>query len=100
MSPFHNHPDFYNQPILLSKEYTKDPTAFLERFFGDYSLCELRAWLADISETCLTSDTPPFDEAGKRADLMLLLKNIEYLLEAVSLLRAGSRDNQISPTEN
>lgn len=94
MSPFHNHSNFYNQPILLSKDYTKDPAAFLERFFGDYSLSELRAWLAEVSETCLTTDTPPFDESGKRADLLLFLKNVEYLYEAAYLLNKinmGSR---------
>jgi len=87
MSPFHNHPNFYNQPVLLSKENQKDPTAFLERFFGDYNLCELRAWLAEISETCLTTDTAPFDDAAKRADLILFFKNIECLFEAALILK-------------
>jgi len=43
MSHFHNHPHFFNQPILLSKERQNDPKAFLERFFDDYNMCELRA---------------------------------------------------------
>jgi len=90
MSPFHNHCDFFNQPILLSKELQKDPAAFLDRFFGDYSLCELRAWLAEITETCLTTDMPPFDEAGKRADLMLLFKNVECLFEAALILKMAN----------
>jgi hypothetical protein len=90
MSPFHNHPSFFNQPILLSKEHTKDPATFLDRFFGDYNLSELRAWLADISETCLTTDTPPFDEAGKRADLILFFKNVEHLFETALILKMGN----------
>jgi len=96
MSPFHNHPGFYNQPILLSMEHQKEPLAFLKRFFGDYNLCELRTWLAEISETCLTTDTPPFDEGGKRADLILFLKNVERLFEAALILKMShiSKSNE------
>jgi len=90
MLSFHKHPGFYNRPILLSEEFQKDPLIFLGRFFGDYSLCELRTWLAEISETCLTTDTAPFDEAGKRADLILFLKNVEHLFEAALILKNGN----------
>ena len=100
MSPFHNNPDFYNQPILLSDEYQKVPEAFLERFFGDYNLCELRALLAEISETCLTTDAPPFDEAEKRADLILLFKNLECLFEAAFVLKTTRQNYQTSMEEH
>ena len=92
MSLFHNHPDFYRHPILLSEECRKNPSAFLERFFSDYNLCDLRAMLAEILETCLTTNTPPFDEPEKRADLILFLKNIECLFEAAFLLNADKQD--------
>jgi len=80
----------------LSKEHQKEPAAFLERFFGDYSLSELRAWMAEISETCLTTDTPPFDEGGKRADLILFFKNVECLFEAAVILKIAhiSKSNE------
>ena len=94
MSPFHNHPNFYNYPIVLSEEYQKVPEAFLERFFGDYNLSELRAWLAEISELCLTTDAPPFDEAWKRADLVLLFKNLECLFEAACVLKTARQNYQ------
>jgi len=86
MSLFHNHPDFYNHPILLSGEFKKDPASFLNRFFGDYSLSDLRAMHAEILEVCLTTKAPPFDIAEKRADLILLFKNMECLWEAAFLL--------------
>jgi len=87
MSLFHNHPDFYRRPILLSEEYQNNPSAFLDTFFGDYNLCDLRAMLAETLETCLTTDTPPFDAPEKRADLILFFKNVECLFEAAYLLR-------------
>jgi len=87
MSLFHNHPDFYRHPILLSEECKKNPSAFLDKFFGEYNLCDLRTTLAEISETCPTTDTPPFDAPEKRADLILFFKNVECLFEAASLLR-------------
>ena len=77
-------------------EDQKDPMAFLERFFCDYNLFELRIWLSELSETCLTTDTPPFDEGGKRADLILFLKNIELLFEATLMLKIAhaSKSNE------
>jgi hypothetical protein len=87
MSLFHNHPGFYRHPVLLSEECRKNPSAFLDNFFGDYNLCDLRNMLAETLETCLTTDTPPYDDPGKRADLILFFKNVEWQFEAALLLR-------------
>ena len=86
MSLFHNHPDFYRHPIHLSEEHRKNPSVFLHKFFNDYNLCDLRAMLAEIAETCLTTNTPPFNESDKRGNLILLLKNMECLLEVAFIV--------------
>jgi len=89
MSLFREHFEFYNQPILLPEEYQKNPVTFLERFFSDYHLCDLREILEDILETCLTTDNPPFNDPEKRADIILLHKNVMCLFETAFLLKGS-----------
>jgi len=80
------HPEIFNSPILLSEEEHKTPEAVLRRFFTDYNLSELREFLSEMQETCLTTDNPPFDQPSKRADLILFCRNIELQFEAAFLL--------------
>jgi len=91
MSHYLEHHQFYNQPILLSEEFRKAPGTFLERFFSDYHLCDLRGILDDILETCLTTDNPPFNDPEKRADLILFHRNLVCLLETAFLLKDSKR---------
>lgn len=86
MSHYFEHLDFYNNPVRLHKEYRNDPIAFLEKFFLDYHLVDLRAFQDEILENCLTTDSPPFDNPEKRADIILLHKNMELLFEAAFLI--------------
>ena len=86
LSNYFEHLDFYNNPIRLPEEYRSDPIAFLEDFFCDYHLVDLRSIQDAILETCLTRDNPPFDNREKRASLILLHKNLELLFEATILL--------------
>jgi len=86
MSHYLEHLQFYNQPVRLSQEFKKDPIFFLRRFYCDYHLAELRQFQREILETCLTTDTPPFCDPTKRADLLLLHQNVELLFEATFLI--------------
>ena len=88
MSYYLKHPEFFNQPLLLSEELQKDPGAILYRFFTDYNLSELREYLDEMQQTCLTTDNSPFDVPTKRGDLLLLIKNITRLLEAAYLIQS------------
>ena len=84
-------PEIYNQPILLSADEKKDPIQVLKELFFNNNLCELREFLRDVTETCLTTDRPPFSEAEKRSSLLLLKDQIEKCLEAAYLI--GSNGN-------
>ena len=95
MSRYFQNPDFYNKPVSLPDEYRNDPVAFLEHFFSDYHLIDLRSFLDEILETCLTTDNPPFDKPEKRADIILLHKNIELLFEAAFMLLPKKGGNEV-----
>jgi len=86
MSHYFQHLDFYNNAIRLPEEYRNDPMGYLKKFFLDYHLVDLRTFQDEILETCLTTDSPPFDNPEKRADIILLHKNIELLFEAAFLI--------------
>jgi hypothetical protein len=87
MSQYLEHHQFYNKPILLSEEFRKSPLTFLERFFSDYHLCDLREMLENMLETCLTTDNPPFNDPENRADIILFCKNVVCLFETAFLLK-------------
>ena len=89
MSEFLNHPDFFNEPVLLSEAERNDPIKVLRDFFADYRLSELRQLLGDIQEICLTTDQPPFSDPQRRADYLLYERNLVGLLEAAFVLVRG-----------
>ncbi len=86
MSHYLLHEDFYNNVVRLPKDLISDPMQYLKEFFLDYNLVDLRISLDEILEACLTTDNPPFDSPERRADLILLHKNLELLFEAAFLL--------------
>lgn len=95
MSEFLNHPDFFNEPVLLSETERNDPFKVFREFFADYRLSELRQMREDIQEICLTTDRPPFSDPQRRADYLLYERNLIVLLEAAFLL-AKTDPNKIS----
>lgn len=92
MSEFANHPDFFNEAVLLSKAERDNPLKVLREFFADYRLSELRQIREDIQEICLTTDRPPFSDPQKRADYLLFEKNLMVLLEAAFLLASAKKE--------
>jgi hypothetical protein len=86
MSEFLNHPEFFNDAVMLSEVERSDPIRTLREFFADYRLSELRQFLNDIQEICLTTDRPPFADPQRRADYMLYQRNLMILLEAAFIL--------------
>jgi|SRR6186713_847220 len=86
MSVFLQQAEFYNLPIHLTDEQKANLPQVLANFFVDYRLSELRDLLSQIDEVCLTTNTWPFCEPEKRADLILYHKKLEILFEATFLI--------------
>jgi hypothetical protein len=86
MSHFQQLNKFYERPLLLSEEETKDPISVIKRFFEDYSLGEVRQIHKQIDHACLASDFPPFDNAEDRDSLLCYREGAEKVLEAAFLL--------------
>jgi hypothetical protein len=96
MLQYSNPSNFYDGVIRLTEEAKSNPLKVLIEFTEDYTLSELREFLSDIGEVCITSDIPPFDCGRNRADLLLHNNRLEELYEAVFLL-VGQK---ISITDN
>jgi len=97
MLSFQAHPEFYNQPFLLSEDQAINPASVAGDFFTDYNLSEVREILASITETCLTCDVYHFDSADKRADFIHFQKKLELLLEAAFMIaKSQSSDGKSS----
>ena len=92
MSKFINHPNVFNEPVLLSQAERNNPLTVLRDFFTDYHLSELWQMREDIQEVCLTTDRPPFADPERRADYLLFEKNLATLLEAAYLLASVTKD--------
>jgi hypothetical protein len=86
MSEFINHPESFNEPVLLSKAEIDNPLKVLHEFFADYRLSELRQIQEEIQDICLTTDRPPFSDPQRRADHLLYQRNLIGLLEAAFIL--------------
>ena len=96
MSHFHEHRDFYNSPIYLTDEQQANPVQVFSDFFVDYHLIDIRQLQAEITETCLTTDMPPFTEAEERANFLSFQRKLMSVLEAAAVLAKKSD----SSTEN
>lgn len=82
MQPFDLHPEFYNQPIVLTKEEVLNPLSVIEEFFNDVNLIEIRAYLYKLLEVALTKPNDLFAEAYERDTILCLCKQLEKVVEA------------------
>jgi len=87
MQHYQRHRAFYDQPIYLTEEETADPVSVIHSFFGAYHLHEIRQLLAECVETALTSENAFYGEAGPRDGLVCFHRQLEYMIEAASLIR-------------
>jgi hypothetical protein len=95
MSHFHNHFEFFNQPVWLTNKQQEKPYEVLKDFLDDYKLFELRHLLYKIVEACMTADNPHFSNPEQRANLLLLQVKVEMLFEAVSIINKRQEHNNL-----
>lgn len=82
MHNFELHPEFYNQPILLTEEEKKDPLPVIKQFFDDIKLIEVRIYLYNLLEVALTRPNTIYDDASERDAVLCFVKELEKMAEA------------------
>ncbi|HEY4289456.1 MAG TPA: helix-turn-helix transcriptional regulator [Puia sp.] len=75
---------FFDQ--LIEPEEITTPFEALTQFFSDYKPWELRRYISEIVEVCVTSENTQFDYFEKRADLLNLYRQLLRALEAANIL--------------
>lgn len=81
MHPFDLHPEFYNKPILLSKEEQANQMIVIQQFFDDFHLIEVRKHLHSLLEVAITSNNDLYTEAIDRDSIVCFCERVEKLVE-------------------
>jgi hypothetical protein len=79
-----------DQILQLSTDEIKDPYSVLTELFIDHKFHEIREFLGDVAETCLTTDRHPFSDAEVRSDCLHYINWLVRCVEASALI-AGQR---------
>ncbi len=82
MHTFELHPEFYNQPILLTEEEKQDPLSVIREFFEDVKLIEVRIHLYNLLEVALTTPNTIYDDASERDAVLCFIKCLEKIVDA------------------
>jgi hypothetical protein len=82
MHNFELHPEFYNQPILLTEKEKQDPISIISKFFDDVKLIEVRIHLYNLLEVALTRPNTIYDEVRERDTILYFVKQLEKIVEA------------------
>ncbi|WP_205514318.1 hypothetical protein [Longitalea arenae] len=84
---YNYHPQWYNQPLRLSKEQKKDPLPVLDDFFQCYHLNEVRQtlweWLTDILSSQRSISIEPLD----RNNHIYFYEKLEGIVEAAYVIK-------------
>jgi len=72
--------------LYLSKDEALNPSDVIASFFCDHSLQDIRDHFCAVSETCLTTDTPPWNKAINREEVLLYHAKILRVIEAAWVL--------------
>lgn len=79
-----------NRLQRLNDEEIIDPSVFLEEFFSNYYLRELREEIWDVIYSALSNDMGLHQSGRARGDVLFLYENLEKLFEAAYLLHRRS----------
>jgi hypothetical protein len=94
MSHFLNNPAIYNQRIRLTVEQRKAPYLVFVALFQDYRLNEIRHYLWQIVECCLTADDSAFQDASERNNLISFYEGIETAFEAAMIISQPTKSKK------
>jgi hypothetical protein len=90
MSIFLRNPEIFNSPVLLADSQLFAFKA-IDEFYGNYSLSELRHNLWKMQEVCITTDNEQYKQGKERSNLLQQVKDLEKLLEAVSIINKSTK---------
>lgn len=86
MHNFELHPEFYNQPILLTEEEKQNPLSVIHEFFEDVKLVEVRIHIHNLLEVTLTRPNTIYDNSSERDIVLCFVKQLEKMVDAAWLL--------------
>ena len=81
------------QILLLSPEEAKDPYDTLASLFIDHKVHEIREFLGEVTETCLTTDRHPFSDPEVRSDCIHYINWLVRCVEASALIASQRKES-------
>jgi hypothetical protein len=84
---YNTHPQWYNQPLRLTKEQKQDPLPVLDEFFQNYHLNEVRQTLWEWLSEVLSSPRSISNDYHDRNNHIFFYEKIESAIEAVFIIK-------------
>jgi len=83
--------------VLLSDAQISDPYSVLVDFVADFQIGQLRNVIGQMAEVCLTTESPMYQEAEEREDLLYYSKRFELLIEAAWIIATYRKTGKNEP---
>jgi len=81
-----------DQILHLSDDEINDPYSALTELFIDHKLPEIREFLEEVTETCLTTDRHPFSDPEVRSDCIHYINWLVRCVEASSIIASQKKE--------
>ena len=94
---YNKHPQWYNEPLRLSKEQKDNPVLVFEGFFEFYHLNEVRETLWEWLVEVLSSRNSISQEGNERANHIFFYEKLEQVVEACFIMQ---KENQVETNED
>jgi hypothetical protein len=91
MKTYNHHPQWYNQPLRLTREQKHDPFLVIDDFFECYHLNEVREILWRWMEEVVCSPHSISSDPLERSNHIYFYEKIEELVEAAFMLEKLKR---------
>ncbi|MCS3800869.1 hypothetical protein [Niastella sp. OAS944] len=98
MKTYNNHPIYYNEPIRLNEEQTKNPDLVFDEFFQCYHLNEVRQTMWQWLVTVVSGADSASKDPHERNNDMFFYEQIEMLVEGVWVLQRKGGQMRVSDT--
>jgi hypothetical protein len=93
---YNKHPQWYNQPLRLTKEQKQDPLQILNEFFQCYHLNETRQILWEWLTEVVSSSRSISIEGLDRNNHLYFYEKVEEVIEAAFVLKKRMHKRRLS----